>query len=71
MSSVPVSMDDLELIVSDCARDLLEHWAIESDLQEDELPEYAVMAAETATFVVDRFMGYMNGIMERESNPFK
>jgi hypothetical protein len=71
MSSVPISMDNLELIVSDCARDLLERWAIESDLQEHELADYAVMAAETATFVIDKFMGYMNGIMERESNPFK
>lgn len=68
MSSVPVSMDDLELIVSDCAKDLLEKWAIESDLQDTELAEYAAMAAETATFVIHSFMGYMNGIMEEQSN---
>jgi hypothetical protein len=70
MSSVPISMDNLELIVSNCAKDLLEHWAIESDLQENELADYAVMAAETATFVIDKFMGYMNVIMEEQVNFF-
>jgi hypothetical protein len=34
------------------------------------LADYAVMAAETATFVVDKFMGYMNVIMEEQVNFF-
>jgi hypothetical protein len=63
MSSVPVSLEDLELIISQCARDLLESWAIESDLKDDELPGYAAMAAETAAFVVEHFMYYLNSTM--------
>ena len=70
MSSVPISMENLELIVSDCARDLLEKWAIEGELEDTDMPQYAVMAADTAAFVVDHFMGYMNELLEREANPF-
>ena len=67
MSSVPISHDDLEIIVSDCARDLLEKWAIESQLDDSELPQYAAMAADVATFIIDRYMEYMNNIMIRRA----
>lgn len=64
MSSVPVSLDELEEIVSACAADLLEKWAIEGDVQEHSLPQYAAYAAETAAFVIERFMDNLNTVME-------
>jgi len=63
MAYVPMSVDELELIVSDCARDLLEKWAIESEIEVDRLPEYAAIAADTAAFIIDAYMGYFNSLM--------
>lgn len=64
MSSVPVSIEELEEIVSNCARDLLEKWAIEGEVQEQSMPQYAAMAAETAAFVIEKFMDNLNSVME-------
>lgn len=68
MSLVPVSLEELELIVSDCSRDLLEKWAVEGEIQDNEMAEYTALSVETVTFVIDRFMNYMNDIMEQKEN---
>jgi hypothetical protein len=64
MASIPVSFEDLQDIASNCARDLLEKWAIEGELEDSSLPEYSLMAADTVAFVIDCFMSYMNATME-------
>jgi hypothetical protein len=63
MSSVPISQDDLEFIIAEVARDLMEKWAIESAIDEDKLPEYAHLAADVTTFVVEHYMGHLNSLM--------
>ena len=67
MASIPVSFDDLQDIASNCARDLLERWAIDGELEDSELPEYSLMAADTVAFVIDVFMSYLNATMERRA----
>lgn len=63
MAYVPMSVEELEMIVSDCARDLLEKWAIESEIEDSHMPEYAAMAADTAAFIIDAYMTYFNDLM--------
>lgn len=66
MAFVPVSIDELELVISDCARDLLERWAIDGEIQDHEMAEYAALSVETVAYVVDSFMTYVNALMEKK-----
>lgn len=63
MSSVPVSQEDLETIVAEVSRDLLEKWAIESEIDDSSMADYAALAADTASFVIDSYMGHLNELM--------
>lgn len=70
MSLVPISMADLELIVSDCARDLIEKWAIEGEISEENISPVTHKAIDITAFVIDKFMGYMNNLMEEKEKSF-
>ena len=70
MSSVPVSMNELEEVVGLCSRDLVEKWAVEGEIPNDEMAEYTQLAIDTVAFIIDSFMGYMNDIMEQKENSF-
>lgn len=71
MSFVPVSLDELEVIVSECARDLLEKWAIDGEIPDGEMANYSTLSVDTVAFVIDKFMGYMNQAMENKGGSFK
>lgn len=71
MAFVPVSMEELEVIVTETARDLLEKWAIDGEIQEHEMAEYAALSVETVAFVIDSFMMYMNRAMEEKERGFE
>ena len=63
MADVPLSMDELEDIATDVARELLEQWAIDDRFTEEEELEAAQNAASDAIFVINRFMESFNDHM--------
>lgn len=66
MAFVPISMEELETVVSDTARDLLEKWAIDGEIEDHEMDEYASLSVETVAYVIDSFMTYVNTLMEEK-----
>lgn len=70
MAFVPISMEELETVVSDTARDLLEKWAIDGEIQDHEMADYAALSVETVAYVIDSFMMYVNGLMEQKERDF-
>lgn len=70
MAEVPLSMEQIEVIVAQCAQDLLEKWAIESDISEAETEHYAALAADTVIFVISRYMDYVNTLMDLAAHEF-
>lgn len=64
MSSVPVSFQELELIVEKCSRDLLEKLATDSEISEDSLQDWTQLSVNLTTFIIDRYMNYVNEIIE-------
>jgi hypothetical protein len=69
MASVPLSMNDLEVIVEQVARELLEDWAINNRFTEDELLQAATNSVNDTAFVINRFMDMLNDAMLQASQP--
>jgi len=63
MASIPLSMDQLEKIATDVARDLLENWAINDRFNEDEMIEAGKNAVDDTIFVINNFMEHFNQYM--------
>ena len=70
MSSVPLSMNQLENIAELVARDLLEKWAIEDRFDEKDLVQTTQNAVDDTIFVINNFMEHFNNVMiyEQEEN---
>ena len=70
MSSVPLSMNQLENIAELVARDLLEKWAIEDRFDEKDLVKTTQNAVDDTIFVINNFMEHFNNVMiyEQEEN---
>jgi hypothetical protein len=62
MSSVPLSLVQLEKIVETVSRDLLENWAINDRFAEDEIEKATDNAVEDTVFVINSFMSLFNEI---------
>jgi hypothetical protein len=62
MSSVPLSLVQLEKIVETVSRDLLENWAINDRFSEDEIEKATDNAVEDTVFVINNFMSLFNEI---------
>jgi hypothetical protein len=71
MSSVPVSMDQLEVIVESVSRELLEQWAIDDRFTEDEMLKAAQNSVNDTVFVINKFMEYFNETMISEAHQSK
>ena len=67
MASVPVSLNNLEEIVIQVSRDLLEQWAIDDRFTEDEIDKAAQLAADDTLFVVNNFMEHFNNMMIQQA----
>lgn len=67
MASVPLSMNDLETIVEQVARELLEDWAINNRFEESELLQAATNSVSDTAFVINRFMDMLNDAMLQAS----
>ena len=63
MSSVPLSMQQLEDIATNVARDLLENWAINERFTEDKIIEAGQNAVDDTIFVINNFMEHFNTYM--------
>ena len=63
MASIPLSMDQLEKIATDVARDLLENWAINDRFNEDEMIKAGKNAVDDTIFVINNFMEHFNQYM--------
>jgi len=71
MSSVPLSMNQLETITEIVARDLLEQWAINDRFEENELEEATQNAVTDTVFVINSFMEHFNTYMMFEAEKKK
>ena len=71
MTSVPISKNDLELIVEQVARGLLEDWAINNRFTEDQMVEATTNAINDTAFVINNFMSMMNDLMLQSSQTSK
>ena len=69
MSSIPLSLKQLEDLVTVVAGDLLEQWAIEDRFSEDELVKATQDAIDDTVFVINAYMEHVNTyiMMEAES----
>ena len=67
MAEVPLSMDELEDIVSFVARDLLEELAIEIEMTDEEMPAWASLSAKVTVFVINAYMDYMNKALDSKA----
>jgi hypothetical protein len=63
MSSVPLSMQQLENITTEVARDLLEQWAIDDRFNEEDMVKAAQNAVDDTVFVINNFMEHFNSYM--------
>jgi hypothetical protein len=63
MSSVPLSIEQLEKIVEIISRDLLEQWAINDRFQENEIDQATKNSVEDTVFIINGFMSHLNETM--------
>jgi hypothetical protein len=63
MSQVPMSTEQLEVIVEIVARNLLEKWAIDDRFTIDELVLATQDAVDDTVFVINEFMSLFNETM--------
>jgi hypothetical protein len=63
MSSVPISVSELELIAEVVARDLLEQWAIDDRFKEEDMVIAAQNVVDDTIFVINSFMEHLNNQM--------
>jgi hypothetical protein len=71
MSSVPLSMKELENITTVVARDLLEEWAINDRFSEDQLERATQDAVDDVVFVISNFMEHFNAYMIQQAEQVK
>jgi hypothetical protein len=71
MSSVPVSMEQLEAITTQVAQELLEDWAINDKFKQEDLLEVSKKAVDDTILVINSFMEHLNYIMMHESENTK
>jgi hypothetical protein len=71
MSSVPMSMTDLEKITSQVAQELLEDWAINDRYEEKDSVQATHNAVSDTVFVINSFMEKFNNLMIEESTKQK
>lgn len=71
MSSVPLSMEKLELITEIVARDLLEQWAIDDRFTEENMEKATQDAVDDTIFVINNFMEHFNEMMLQSSQEIK
>lgn len=71
MSSVPLSMQQLEDIATEVARNLLEQWAIEDRFKEEDMAKAAAQAIDDTVFVINSFMEHFNYHMMNTSQDKK
>ncbi len=71
MSSVPLSVNQLETIVELISRDLLEKWALDDRFKEDEMIKATQDAIDDTVFVINAFMEHFNTYMMMESEKKK
>lgn len=67
MSNVPLSLEQLEEIATNVARDLLEKWAIDDRFEEEMSDKYAQFAVDDTLFIINKFMTEFNSHMLAES----
>jgi hypothetical protein len=67
MSSVPLSMNQLETIAEIVARDLLEEWAINDRFTIEQLEKAKQDAVDDVIFVINNFMEHFNTYMLTEA----
>lgn len=67
MSSVPLSMNQLEEITEMVSRDLLEKWAIDDRFKEEEMEKAAQDAVDDTIFIINNFMEHFNNVMIQQS----
>jgi len=60
MSQIPMSTEQLEVIVEIVARNLLEKWAIDDRFTVDELVPATQNAVDDTVFVINEFMSLFN-----------
>lgn len=71
MSSVPLSMNQLENITTEVARNLLEEWAINDRFNEEDMIKAAQDAVNDTVFVINSFMEHFNSYMLTEAETQK
>lgn len=65
MATVPIGNEELEVIVSECARDLIERRAMAGKISEDSINESIHDAIDDTAFIINKFMSYMNEAMAK------
>jgi hypothetical protein len=68
MSSVPLSMQQLEDITTEVAQELIEDWAINDRFNEDNIVEATQNAVSDTIFVINLFMEKFNTLMVQQDN---
>ena len=71
MSSVPLSMQQLEIIAEVVSRDLLEQWAINDRFKVEDLAAATQNAVNDTIFVINGFMSLVNEMMTQEASEKK
>jgi hypothetical protein len=67
MSQIPISTEQLEVIVEVAARNLLEKWAIDDRFTIDEIALATKNAVDDTAFVINEFMSLFNETMFNQS----
>ena len=65
MSQIPVSPSDLDKIVYNVARDLIEERAVKGTM-EDMSAEEVQFIVNDVVFIIDKYMYYINELMDNE-----
>lgn len=71
MSSIPVSIKELEAIAEVVSRDLLEQWAIDDRFKEEDMVIAAKNAVDDTIFIINSFMEHLNNQMMNASEESK
>jgi len=67
MAEVPLSVEELETIVMEVSRDLLEDMAMDNDIADEDFEEWTNMCVNIASLCINRYMFHFNELVNKKA----
>jgi hypothetical protein len=67
MAEVPLSVEELEEIVTNVSRDLLSDMAVDNDIADEDMEDWTNMCVNISTLCINRYMFYFNELVNKKA----